>query len=760
VILLVGRQNGKSLILAVLSLWWMYVFGRPLTIGTAQNLDVAEEQWEVAVELAQTNDDLNDEIDRVYRVNGKKSLQLKTKQRYKVAAASRRGGRGLSGDLVLLVRQGRLPGSADWTHQYADIGNTVMSKDERVKAPLGLLWFGGPSNRKILPRHGHGPIPQVVGGRLFIEGPDSLRALDVYTGRVLWEKRLPGVGAAYDNTFHQPGANAMGSNYCTTEDAVYVKYGRKALRLDPATGRTVASFTLPRAPGSESNPRWGFIGVYKGLLIAGAEPISFSDLFDENSIGRSAIGWRADGSSSERLVVMDRHSGKVMWEHKATHGFIHNSICAGGGLVFCIDRPRMPRGVVDKERWREQRSPPGSAVLAFRAKTGQQAWQEKKRVFGTWLGYSARHDALLQAGRPSRDMTWDEPDSRMILHRASTGKVLWDKSHDYGGPCILHGRRIITAERAFRLATGEPVMTRNPITGKSMPWTYSRNYGCGTVVASKYLLTFRSAAAGYLDLTSPAGTGNFGGFKSGCTNNLIAANGVLNAPDYTRTCICGYPNQSSLAMVHMPEVETWTFTESVDWHVAKIRRLGVNLGAPGDRQAPNGTMWYEYPLAGGPSPALKIRTSELATWYHKPNPALATAVKKQPRWYYHHSSRLSGDGLSWVAASGCENLAHLTVGLSRVAAKKRSYTVRLTFAEPSADVEPGARVFDVALQGRRVLKGFDVCRAAGGPRRGIVREFKGVQVLDDLVISLTPRAGGGRALGPVLSGVEVVAEGW
>ncbi|MFO7898750.1 MAG: PQQ-binding-like beta-propeller repeat protein [Planctomycetota bacterium] len=665
----------------------------------------------------------------------------------------------VASDIVLLVREGRLPGSADWTHQYADIANTVMSKDERVKAPLGLLWFGGPSNRKILPRHGHGPIPQVVGGRLFIEGPDVLRALDVYTGRELWEKRLPGVGAAYDNTSHQPGANAMGSNYCATEDAVYVAYGRKALRLDPATGRTVAEFTLPRSKGADTDPRWGFIGVYKDLLIAGADPISFSNLFDEESVGRRPIGWLADGSSSERLVVLDRHSGRVLWDHKATHGLIHNSICAGGGMVFCIDRPRMPRGVMSREQWRAHRSPPGSAVLAFHAETGKRAWRDRKRVFGTWLGHSADHDALLQAGRPSRDMTWDEPDSRMILYRASTGKRLWDRPNEFRGLCILHGRRVITGQQAFELATGEPVMTTHPITGQRMPWTYSRNYGCGTVVGSKHLLTFRSAAAGYLDLTTDAGTGNFGGFKSGCTNNLIAADGVLNASDYTRTCICGYPNQSSLAMVHMPEVETWTFTESVDWHVARVRRLGVNLGARRSPGAPNGTMWYEYPLVGGPSPALKIKTADLATWYHKPNPGLTATVKKEPRWYYHHSSRLSGDGLKWVAASGCENLTRLTVGLSRVAARKRPYTVRLTFAEPSAGVEPGDRVFDVALQDERVLKGFDVCQAAGGPRRGIVREFKGVQVLDDLVISLAPRAGGDRALGPVLSGVEVVAEG-
>lgn len=101
-ILLVARQNGKSMILAILSLWWMYVFGRPLTIGTAQNLDVAEEQWGVAVQLANSVTELKDEIEHVDRTNGKKALRLVGGQRYKVAASSRRGGRGLSGDLVLL----------------------------------------------------------------------------------------------------------------------------------------------------------------------------------------------------------------------------------------------------------------------------------------------------------------------------------------------------------------------------------------------------------------------------------------------------------------------------------------------------------------------------------------------------------------------------------------------------------------------------------------------------------------------------------
>lgn len=102
IVLLVARQNGKSTLMQVLSLWRMYADGAPLVIGTAQNLDIAEEQWAGAVELAESVPVLADLIAHVDRTNGKKALRLTTKERYKVAAASRRGGRGLTGWLILL----------------------------------------------------------------------------------------------------------------------------------------------------------------------------------------------------------------------------------------------------------------------------------------------------------------------------------------------------------------------------------------------------------------------------------------------------------------------------------------------------------------------------------------------------------------------------------------------------------------------------------------------------------------------------------
>lgn len=102
VIVLVARQNGKSTLSQIVALWFMYVYGVALVIGTAQDLDVAEEIWQGAVDLVEDTPDLDELKESVIRVNGKKALVLKTGERYKVKAANRRAGRGLSGDVILL----------------------------------------------------------------------------------------------------------------------------------------------------------------------------------------------------------------------------------------------------------------------------------------------------------------------------------------------------------------------------------------------------------------------------------------------------------------------------------------------------------------------------------------------------------------------------------------------------------------------------------------------------------------------------------
>lgn len=624
-------------------------------------------------------------------------------------------------DWVVLSRDGPLPGAADWTHEHADAANTRVSRDRRVKAPLGLLWFGGPGNDGILPRHGHGPQPQVVDGRLVIEGVDKLRCLDIYTGRMLWETSLPGVGAAFDNLAHQPGANASGTNYITTAEGVYVLHGTVCRRLDLATGKELDAFPLP-SPG-KGTPVGGYLNVWKDYLIVGvSDP-------ENGSKARKAA------PLSQRLAVMDRHSGLLLWSVSARSGFRNNAICVGGGKLFAIDRPAADR--FDTGTRRGERNPAKARLVALDLLTGRQRWNSEKDIFGTWLSYSAEHDVLVEAGRNARDSLSDEPRG-MRAYRADTGKTLWHQP-SYLGPAMIRGDLILKDQSACELLTGKPWKKADPLTGEMVEWKWTRTYGCNTPAAAEHLLTFRSGAAGYCDLAGDGGTGNFGGFRSSCTHNLVVAGGLLTSPEYTRTCTCSYQNQTSIALVPMPDAEMWTFYGAGSVR-GPVRQVGINLGAPGSRRADNGTLWQDYPVVGGPTPRVSV-----------------TSIPARPEVFRGHSAEVEGDAPHWIAASGVRNLRSLTIALANDNQERR-YTIRLYFCEPDR-VETGQRQFDVAVQGKPFLTDFDIRQEAGGRLCGIVREMTGVMVRKELTISLMPSPSSSLKV-PLLSGVEILAEDW
>lgn len=102
VIILVARQNGKTVVSQVVALFFLYALGTSLILGTAQDLDTAEEVWEGCLEMIEETPQLAALADRPSKVNGKKAIKLKTGERYKVKAANRKAGRGLSGDLIML----------------------------------------------------------------------------------------------------------------------------------------------------------------------------------------------------------------------------------------------------------------------------------------------------------------------------------------------------------------------------------------------------------------------------------------------------------------------------------------------------------------------------------------------------------------------------------------------------------------------------------------------------------------------------------
>lgn len=648
---------------------------------------------------------------------------------------------------TLMTREGPLPGASSWTHNYGDIANTVKSDDRLVKAPLGILWFGGNSNMDVLPRHGHGPGEQVIDGRLIIQGMNSISARDVYTGRVFWKHESESLlddnwlvyyDESYDeenpldtkyNQGHLPGSNSRGTNYIATKEFVYLIEGNKCRLIDINTGETAKVFST----NDDDSQKLGYIGVYKDFLILGNNFADFSGMPKDSIEIKKKKFADYDLTASKELIVLNRFTGEKLWSIKANFGFIHNSVIAGENMLFCLDK--LPQYLETKLRRRGEPIPSGSRLLYLDAKTGRMIQEETEDVFGTWLGYSKEHKLLLQATRPSRDMLNGEVGKRMITYNIQTKEKIWDREMRYANPPIIHSDKIYTNGEGFHLLTGEQLNEKDPITGEDLKWSFKREYGCGIVAASEHLLTFRSASAGFINLDANEGTGSLGGWKASCSTNLIAADGVLNSPDYTRTCQCAYQNQTSLALINMPWMAYWT-NSNYKWNGKPIQQLGLNLNAPGDRSANNEVLWFEYPFVAGTPPGIPVKID--TSGYKE--------IRKEP-------INITSENTPWVSSSALGGIKSLEITLSQEeVVSETTYTVNLYFAELEAK-KPGERIFNIAIQGENLADNFDIVAEVGKCDSEVVKSYAGIKAGKTMKIDLILVRGN-----TIISGIEIIQE--
>ena len=80
-----------------------------------------------------------------------------------------------------------------------------------------------------------------------VEGVDGLCGLDAYNGRSLWTYPIPGILKDCDGSHHDVAVGDTGSNFCLSDDSVYVASGPRCLRLDLKTGKLLAEFATPVA---------------------------------------------------------------------------------------------------------------------------------------------------------------------------------------------------------------------------------------------------------------------------------------------------------------------------------------------------------------------------------------------------------------------------------------------------------------------------------------------------------------------------------
>lgn len=144
VIILVSRQNGKTFFEVCLNLFFLYGLKSHLILGTAQNLDTAVETFEDTVNQIESTPMLADVLEQVRRGAGRRELSLKTGDRYKVLAASRKA-RGLSSDLIMMDE---LREQTNW-EAWGAISKTMMARPTAIL--IGLSNAGDVSS--VVLRH-------------------------------------------------------------------------------------------------------------------------------------------------------------------------------------------------------------------------------------------------------------------------------------------------------------------------------------------------------------------------------------------------------------------------------------------------------------------------------------------------------------------------------------------------------------------------------------------------------------------------------
>ena len=683
------------------------------------------------------------------------------------------------GEVEVTYRKGPPTDSDNWAQEFQNAANTLASRDKLVKAPLGLLWYGGEAaharfyfDGNVDHQSGHGLNPQpvsahVVDGRMILQGPGLLAAFDIYTGRLLWETALPkvytfgggGGGLGIHSKKHpRPWEHeaaleaevpvthrcrASGFNMASTSGSIYVAADQQILRVRPQDGKVLSRWPVPQAFGNDETLCWGGIRESDGVIVATL--FRPQEIIDAQA-GHDGNGgdWAGDRMPMRYLAALDSQTGKLLWSREASWGYINRSgVCAGNGKLFFVDlvTSKVMDKLADAGRNFSDKPP---RVHAIDLKSGKDLWQYDLDVYVQNIAYAAHRDLLLvpcRNLREWRDGKWvnlaidkrrgktdkNFPGRMRALH-AGDGKVAWEvEDSAYHTPIIvLDDLMIDRYGNSFNLADGQRNRRESPLTGRAQEWSF-RKGGCNHLIACDNLVTWR---CGFYDLAGGSGAMKLLGMDAGCTPTLLPAGGVLNIPNFGTHHKRN--RMTAMALVHRPGNELWTkFAEKPPAEPVAIVRGGYNFGALGDRIDAEGAVWL----------SVTSRKRENAKW----TPSEAT-------WFQSYSDNAQ----SFATASGIQGATKISLpvtfgGKPPSNKTSRSYQVRLHFAEPTATA-PGERVFSIELEGQSLLKNFDIHREAGGRNRPLVKQFD-VEVTDMLDISLTAIKGE-----PLLCGVELIAK--
>ncbi|MFO7906165.1 MAG: PQQ-binding-like beta-propeller repeat protein [Pirellulaceae bacterium] len=433
---------------------------------------------------------------------------------------------------IVLRRSGVTKNTASWTHEAGGPDNAFANADETVRPPFGVLWFGGAIDR-LWPSwdytHSRPPRPLVCDGRMFFLVANRVHAADAYTGRPLWTTTLkPSDKGEQLRQEHFVARRNTADNYIATPDTLYL-VGRSCCRmLDTKTGARTGKINTPPAL-KDSTPReereWHEARVWRDSLLV--------------AMGRF-------------LVCMDRRDGAPRWKISTDKDRL--TFAVGNGRVYAADY-----WLAERRRKGEEKN--GSTTLrAVDLATGASLWKAtamvppesvnapragwlKDRIppLPPYVSYCEGQDVVLLSATYSVAAACEADDGTLLWQRSDAIPISRARP-----PVVLSDRFVSRTGMAYDILTGEP-------RGDQL-WSSLR--ACNRALGNRKSLFVRDGLPMACDFRTGEKT-YFMSTRSGCTNSLIPADGVLAAPNFAVGCACNYPVVTSFAAAHLPEAGKW-----------------------------------------------------------------------------------------------------------------------------------------------------------------------------------------------------------
>ena len=96
------RQNLKTATLQMMALGWLFITGERLVVWSAHEFNTAAEAFRDMVALIEGHPDLRGELLHVHRTSGAEAIELRDGRRLRFKARTKGGGRGLTGNRIVL----------------------------------------------------------------------------------------------------------------------------------------------------------------------------------------------------------------------------------------------------------------------------------------------------------------------------------------------------------------------------------------------------------------------------------------------------------------------------------------------------------------------------------------------------------------------------------------------------------------------------------------------------------------------------------